>query len=448
MKPSSLNPMEPKTPEQASVFPSTTDSPLEDDSSYCSTNRADPFGGDSFPDPLCKLNLKETSDFVRAFPMAAKSSNENFIGHLEASAQRSEGNGSYVQKRDFEAPSTPGRPVFGFSGGRKGIPSKWDEAEKWLISSSSCHQIHQKGDAFGGKPWFPGEVPNLPVASFDGLLEQSLRFHGVSPEALMKDKFTDNLEPIFPIFRQPEPAKEGFLFKSSFSVPMKDAKTDVASEVRHRDVGTEMTPTGSLATSRCHTPFKRSSPARHNTPADRSGPLGAPSTGIDISKLKDCHFAKLEFGAHFNSAVWSSREEEEDQISKSLRYGEVDGGRKSFAESGASAWEDEEKAKICIRYQREEAKIQAWINLESAKAEAQSRKLEVKIQKMRSDLEEKLMKRMAMVQRRAQKWRAAAQQQHSQKLLIASEQAQGMNSQFNYYLSHHAPCGCFPCNNL
>ncbi|XP_066333901.1 vegetative cell wall protein gp1-like [Miscanthus floridulus] len=30
----------------------------------------------------------------------------------------------------------------------------------------------------------------------------------------------------------------------------------------------------------------------------------------------------------------------------------------------------------CIRYQREEAKIQAWINLESAKAEAQSRKLE------------------------------------------------------------------------
>ncbi|KAG1334400.1 hypothetical protein COCNU_03G005190 [Cocos nucifera] len=443
------------------------DSPLEDDSSYCSTNRADPFGGDSFPDPLCKLNLKETSDFVRAFPVATKSGKEN-RGHIEASAQRSEGNGSYAQKREFEAPSTPGRPVFGFSGGRKSIPSKWDEAEKWLISTSSCHQslphatkpsdpskfsgqfdcFHQKDDAFGGKPWIPQEVPNPPVASFDGLLEQSLRFHGVLPGGLMKDKFTNNLEPTFPIFRYSDPTKEGFLLKSPFSVPIKDAKTDMATGVRHRDVGTEMTPTGSLATSRCHTPFKRSSPARHNTPADRSGPLVSPRTSIDISKLKDYHFAKLEFGAHFNSAVWSSREEEEDEMSKSLRDDELGGGRKSFAESRTSAWEDEERAKICIRYQREEAKIQAWINLESAKAEAQSRKLEVKIQKMRSDLEEKLMKRMAIVQRRAEKWRAAAQQQHSQQLLKAREQAQGMKSQFNSYLSDHAPCGCFPCNNL
>lgn len=167
---------------------------------------------------------------------------------------------------------------------------------------------------------------------------------------IIADKFTNNLEPIFPIFRFSEPTQEGFLSKSSFCVPIKDAKTDMATEVRHRDVGTEMTPTGSLTTSRCHTPFQRSSPPRHNTPADRSGPLVAPSTSIDISKFKDCHFAKLEFGAHLNSAVWSSREEEEDEISKSLRHGVVGGERKSFAESRASAWEDEEVDKICIRW--------------------------------------------------------------------------------------------------
>lgn len=42
----------------------------------------------------------------------------------------------------MEAPPTPGRPVFRFSDGnlsRKSIPSKWDDAEKWL-TSSSCRE--------------------------------------------------------------------------------------------------------------------------------------------------------------------------------------------------------------------------------------------------------------------------------------------------------------------
>lgn len=49
-----------------------------------------------------------------------------------------------TQRRALEAPCTPGRPVFSFSGGgggnlsKKSFPSKWDNAEKWLISSS-CH---------------------------------------------------------------------------------------------------------------------------------------------------------------------------------------------------------------------------------------------------------------------------------------------------------------------
>lgn len=60
-------------------------------------------------------------------------------GFLEVSAQR-EGVNS-VTRRRIEAPPTPGRPVFSFSAGnhpRKSFPSKWDDAEKWLMSSS-CH---------------------------------------------------------------------------------------------------------------------------------------------------------------------------------------------------------------------------------------------------------------------------------------------------------------------
>lgn len=43
-----------------------------------------------------------------------------------------------TQRRVIESPSTPGRPVFGFSVrnlSRKNVPSKWDEAEKWLVCS-------------------------------------------------------------------------------------------------------------------------------------------------------------------------------------------------------------------------------------------------------------------------------------------------------------------------
>lgn len=84
---------------------------------------------DSFPDPLCKLNLKETSDFVKSLPTA--SNGGVFL--------RKEGVSS-VTRRNVDAPSTPGRPIFSFSVGnfsRKNFPSKWDDAEKWLVNGSS-----------------------------------------------------------------------------------------------------------------------------------------------------------------------------------------------------------------------------------------------------------------------------------------------------------------------
>ncbi|CAK9164456.1 unnamed protein product, partial [Ilex paraguariensis] len=233
--------------------------------------------------------------------------------------------------------------------------------------------------------------------------------------------------------------KEGFLFGKSAVESMKEAAAEVVHEVKHRDIGTEMTPLGSSTTSRCPTPFKSSSPARHNTPADRSGPLALMnSSTIDIAELQGCHLAKLNLGTQFDSITsnWSSREEEEEDVSKSLRHFEMSNEcRRSVSESRTLAWEEEEKTKCCLRYQREEAKIQAWVNLQSAKAEAQSRKLEVKIQKMRSNLEEKLMKRMANVHRKAEESRATAQLQHTEQIHRASEQPQKMMNRQNSHFS-------------
>lgn len=111
---------------------------------YGKSNKGNPFA-DTFTDPLCNLNLKETSEFVKSLPMAAEIKRN---GYVDISAQRRREAGvnsiTAMQRRSMEAPSTPGRPVFSFSSSdpaRKSFPSKWDDAQKWLINgTNSCHE--------------------------------------------------------------------------------------------------------------------------------------------------------------------------------------------------------------------------------------------------------------------------------------------------------------------
>jgi hypothetical protein len=62
--------------------------------------------------------------------------------------------------------------------------------------------------------------------------------------------------------------------------------------------------------------------------------------------------AKLHLGTQYGSVTsnWSSREEEEEEISKSLRHFETGiVSQKSVSDSRAAAWEEEEKTKCCLR---------------------------------------------------------------------------------------------------
>ncbi|KAK4361745.1 hypothetical protein RND71_016986 [Anisodus tanguticus] len=453
------------------LFPSQGEATLE-------VKNGNPFL-DSFPDPLCKLNLKETSDFVKSLPTASNVTESRVL-------LRKEGVSSVTRRNNMDAPSTPGRPIFSFSVGgkfsRKNFPSKWDDAEKWLVNGSSfqdspnnglkgplesskllkqCngYKLKEAENVFAEKNRVTDEKVSKVASDFQ--VHLPLNHHHISAGAsnnvspatdvFLKDKFTDEVESIYPKFRCLEPTKEGFLFGNGAGKSI-EATRELINEVKHRDIGTEMTPIGSSTTSRCHTPFKSPSPARHNTPADRSGPLALPSSGsdstIDIMQFQEFHLAKLQFGTQFDSvtANWSSKEEEEEDISKSLRHFEINNEcRKSISESKTRSWEEDEKNKCCLRYQREEAKIQAWINLQNAKAEAQSKKLEVKIQKMRSNLEEKLMKRMAIVHRKAEEWRTTTQLQHKEQIeKVADQGRKTMLTRQNSHLSVHTSCGCLP----
>lgn len=220
---------------------------------------------------------------------------------------------------------------------------------------------------------------------------------------MLLDKLANEVQHILP-------STQGFIFRDSDKFLQYEEEVEVEAQIQHRDMGTEMTPIGSVTTSRCHTPFQSSSPARHNTPSKMSGPLTETKNVIDISEFADkLRLSGAAASQYYNSVAshWNSKEEEEEEVSKSLRHFDMESElRRSVSESKSKAtlWDDEDdKIKFCqryinktheetiannefgkfknlfffCRYQREEAKIQAWVNLQNAKAEAQSRKLEV-----------------------------------------------------------------------
>lgn len=516
-----------------------------------------------FSDPLCKINLRETSEFVKSFPMAKEKNDINLLMGAENLAnrpntdvkgynKRREGNRQSVPPR-LDCPGTPSRFVFGAAesplpvkymvGGftRRPFPSKWDDAEKWLINSSSavnspCNnnsttpgrhwktnnpnsckspfnvyqvrdfntgsitnpsapvvELHAKeirqnqifshktsggddklmartADRSKDEIYFAGALTmgdvsgrvsssvlstDRPVSMSSSIGSGSSEhgaFAGYPCEAFMKDKFADKVEPASN-YRSHEPGLGHSHGKNERIQPaMKDAATEVGAAVRHRDMGTETTPLASSRTSRCHTPVKNASPVRHNTPSTHSGLVNG--SGIDMGELEKCHFAKLELqglssGIQYTSvdksiSNWSSREEEEEEVSKSLRHFDIGDCKRSVLEARAMAWEESERSKAYNRYQREEARIEAWVNLQSAKAESESRKLEVKIEKMRSILEEKLMKKMSTAHKRAEEWRSAAKAQHAEQLLKTAERADRMKKEGTFSLYTLPACnGCF-----
>ncbi|XP_010462292.1 PREDICTED: uncharacterized protein LOC104742908 isoform X1 [Camelina sativa] len=417
--------------------------------SNVSTN---PFAEDSLI--TSRINLKETSDFIKSVPISSNQSSSS-SGEMvnerrpSFSSQKSIGEGRSSGNRRvmlMDSPCTPGRGVFSFSsnvsGRRRNFPSKWMDAEKWVTTSGHDSPAHSlKSTQFDG---FKHQV-EVVYSEKSRVTEEC--FNGsvsLSPQDLiLKDKLANEVQQILP-------STERFIFKDSdkFLRYEEEAQT----QTQHRDIGTEMTPVGSLATSRCHTPFKSTSPARHNTPSQLSGPLTETKNVIDISEFADKLRLSGSTASQYGNSVtshWNSREEEEEEISKSLRHFDMESElRRSVSESKAVLWDDEDdKIKFCQRYQREEAKIQAWVNLENAKAEAQSRKLEVKIQKMRSNLEEKLMKRMDVVHRRAEDWRATARQQHVEQMQRAAETARKLTNRRGYLVTGRSSCGYLPCNN-
>jgi hypothetical protein len=126
-----------------------------------------------------------------------------------------------------------------------------------------------------------------------------------------------------------------------------------------RDMGTQMTPVGSVKNSTCTTPGVVSSPTRCcNTPVGRrASSLGATPVAVDLLEFQGCHLAKLELRqlagddqpSLDRKAVWTTREEEELESSASLREDPEDPDNRCQLGTKATAWEEAEQTKTLIR---------------------------------------------------------------------------------------------------
>lgn len=114
--------------------------------------------------------------------------------------------------------------------------------------------------------------------------------------------------------------------------------------------------------------------------------------------------------------------------------------KKKTVDSKSSSWELTE-AKCISKIEREEAKITAWENLQKAKAEAAIQKLVMKLEKKRSSSLDKILNTLRSAQRKAQVMRDAAtasQGEHSRKAKRTSHLTK--NGQIS------SLSGCFTCH--
>ncbi|KAF3787434.1 hypothetical protein EJ110_NYTH14950 [Nymphaea thermarum] len=264
---------------------------------------------------------------------------------------------------------------------RRHLPSKWDEAEKW-VKTSPLHPLQSprsvkstKGNKRIDKQ-FQSSATMVPLAdrSFEAPLDDN------PPRNFLKDRFMDIGKGVY---NGLEYAEAGRVGNNADGCSLKSRKLSASSVL--------------------------------NTQA---------TTSTVMSSIG------LFEGSSLNN--WNSGDEKEEVVWSGLENG--------FARARKHVQDDKESRQCCIRCRREEAKIQAWINLQDAKAEAELKKMELKIEKMRSNMEDRLMKRMAAVEKRAEKWRAAANANHSHHISLVSHKAERMKATDDS--SFHLPA-CF-----
>lgn len=307
----------------------------------------------------------------------------------------------------------------------KPTPSKWDDAQKWLVGLSRVGDKNQsKTSPRNSNADDRRLIAPVPQKEKDYLSDEDAR------EVVERNVFPDPSA----IATQYEVETKKVDCDESFwrvSKPLDNSKPAIRS-VCVRDMGTEMTPIASQEPSRTNTPIRATTPAaRSPISSGSSTPVRfqhglQPIEGYQAGVMPpDSRGAPVSSGRENGPTRWSNRDgENPNACSKKPENKNTDQVKKpSPLETRAMAWDEAERAKYLARYKREEVKIQAWENHEKWKAEMEMRRMEVKAERMKSRAEEKLANKLAATKRIAEEKRANAEAKLNEKAVKTSERA-------------------------
>ncbi|CAL9748418.1 unnamed protein product [Musa acuminata subsp. burmannicoides] len=225
------------------------------------------------------------------------------------------------------------------------------------------------------------------------------------------------------------------LIESSSSVPSsrdekfegtRETASTVSASVLRKDMATQMSPEGSTPSS------------------PKQGPSSLCPDLVPCIEELESHFSKLEVrDVQVDDRVTVTRWSKKHIARGSGRCSaSIIEWKKKTVEANTSAWEIAETTKSISKYKREEAKITAWENLQKAKAEAEIRKLEMKLEKKRSSSMVKILNKLRSAQKKAQEMRSAVTANQA----IHTAKATKKGSYFRKSGQISSLSGCFTCH--
>ncbi|XP_041004286.1 uncharacterized protein LOC121249626 [Juglans microcarpa x Juglans regia] len=308
-----------------------------------------------------------------------------------------------------------------FNSGRA-LPSKWDDAERWIcspISGQSNGQVtysqpHKRPKSKSGPIVPPGvgcssnyspAMQGLDGSSLRSFLVGSPLSAGIlAADGLFVQYGNVGVGQSFVVDVENSVAHSGCLpgwselLSEPSSPSSQDEKLDGTEEtmdsraVSRRDMATQMSPEGGINSSpRANSSFSSTPPSFTSIVETQAGS----STKVEV---KDVQVDKRATVIN-----WSKKHIANMTKKRSPHVEDFNNDK----ETRAASWDIAEAEMNISKLQREEAKIAAWESLQKAKAEAEIRKLEMKLEKKRSSSMDKILSKLSMAQMKAQKMRSA-----------------------------------------
>ncbi|KAJ9563888.1 hypothetical protein OSB04_009048 [Centaurea solstitialis] len=273
----------------------------------------------------------------------------------------------------------------------KPTPSKWDDAQKWLVNLSrvgdKSHSTTEPRDSNADDRRLIAPVPKKDYSSSED-----------------EEQGDGNLV----LYEQPIETKK-VDFGDSVCVR----------SICVRDMGTEMTPMASQEPSRSATPVRATTPAARSPTASGSSTPVRPGPGVGPTTVAP----KVDVSGTTTRFARESEESNAENVVEARNPRQDSTTKLDPLETRAMAWDEAERAKYMARFKREEVKIEAWENHEKRKAEMEMKRMEAKAERLKSRAHEKYTNKLASTRRIAEEKRAKAEAILNEKAVKTCEKA-------------------------